>query len=90
METARLVRQLVPRPKVVPKFGQSTERFIIIDTSQRAFQLPDTECNHSFITALSGSRMFELRPADECQHHCKSLQVELKESHLCTYFCLLQ
>ncbi|XP_072942159.1 uncharacterized protein [Epargyreus clarus] len=82
---ARILRQVIPRPKVVPKFGQSTERFIIIDSSQSSFHVPDTECNFSFLLSLSGARTVQLRPAEECKHQCKSLKVELKESHLLWY-----
>ncbi|CAG9091072.1 unnamed protein product [Plutella xylostella] len=85
MNTARLIRQIIQRPKVVPKFGQSTERFVIIDNSQQAFTVPDTECNFSFILAVSGSRVVDLRPAEECKHQCKSLRIELKETYLLWY-----
>lgn len=83
MHLARLLRQYIPRPKVVPKFGQSTERFLIIDTSQSFFKIPDTECNYSFLLSLKGSRQIQLLPADECKHQCKSLKVDLMESYLC-------
>ncbi|KAI5645148.1 hypothetical protein NE865_02696 [Phthorimaea operculella] len=43
MNLARVLRQVISRPKVVPKFGQSTERFLIIDSSQESFPVPDTE-----------------------------------------------
>lgn len=85
MNVAKVLRQIVPRPKVVPKFGQSTERFIIIDTSQNTFSIPDTECSFSFLLALSGSREIHLVPAEECKHQCKSLKVDLKESYLLWY-----
>lgn len=83
MNVARLLRQVIPRPNVVPKFGQSTERFIIVDSSQQSFQIPDTECSFSFLLALSGSRTVHLVPAEECKHQCKALKIELKESYLC-------
>lgn len=83
MHVARILRQFIPRPKVVPKFGQSTERFIIIDSGQNFFKVPDTECNYSFLLSLSGSRIINLMPAEECKHQCKSLKVELKEQYLC-------
>lgn len=85
MNVAKVLRQVIPRPKVVPKFGQSTERFIIVDTSQRSFNIPDTECSFSFLLALSGSREIHLLPAEECKHQCKPLKVELKETYLCEY-----
>ncbi|XP_026765420.2 uncharacterized protein LOC113523619 isoform X2 [Galleria mellonella] len=85
MNTARLLRQLIPRPKVVPKFGQSTERFIIIDSKQDTFRIPDTECNFSFLLILSGNRQVHLVPAEECKHQCKSLKVDLKETYLLWY-----
>lgn len=85
MNTARLLRQVIPRPKVVPKFGQSTERFIIVDSSQQSFQVPDTECSYSFLLSLSGSRTVDLLPAEECKNQCKTLKVELKETFLCKY-----
>lgn len=83
MNLAKVLRQVIPRPKVVPKFGQSTERFLIIDTSHQKFNIPDTECSFSFLLALSGSREIHLVPAEECKHQCKSLKVELKETYLC-------
>ncbi|XP_023938180.2 uncharacterized protein LOC112045983 [Bicyclus anynana] len=83
--TARLIRQIIPRPKVVPKFGQSTERFIIIDSKRDMFHIPETECNYSFLLALSGSRIIYLRPAEECKYQCKTLKVELKQSYLLWY-----
>ncbi|KAJ0179474.1 hypothetical protein K1T71_005186 [Dendrolimus kikuchii] len=82
---AKLLRQIISRPKIVPKFGQSTERFIIIDSSQESFKIPDTECSFSFLLSLNGSRTVNLIPADECKHQCKSLQVELKETYLLWY-----
>ncbi|XP_068627692.1 uncharacterized protein [Battus philenor] len=82
---ARMLRQIIPRAKVVPKFGQSTERYIIIDSSQNKFTVPDTECNFAFILALSGTRTITLNPAEECKHQCKSLNVELNESYLLWY-----
>lgn len=85
MNVAKVLRQVIPRPKVVPKFGQSTERFIIVDTSQQSFHIPDTECSFSFLLALSGSREIHLAPAEECKHQCKSLKVELKETYLCKF-----
>lgn len=80
---ARLLRQIIPRPQVVPKFGQSTERFIIMDFKQDKYKIPDTECNNSFLLTLKGSRIVELKPAEECKHECKSFKLELKESYLC-------
>ncbi|KAH9641896.1 hypothetical protein HF086_011646 [Spodoptera exigua] len=74
MNIAKVLRQVIPRPEVVPKFGQSTERFIIVDTSQRSFSIPDTECSFSFLLALSGSREIHLLPAEECKHQCKTLK----------------
>ncbi|XP_026747369.1 uncharacterized protein LOC113508495 [Trichoplusia ni] len=85
MNVAKLLRQIIPRPKVVPKFGQSTERFIIVDSSQQTFNIPDTECSFSFLLALSGSREINLVPAEECKHQCKSLKLELKETYLLWY-----
>lgn len=85
MNLAKTLRQLIPRPKVVPKFGQSTERYIVIDSSQDRFKVPDTECSFSFIMSLSSSRVLSLTPAEECKHQCKSLKIELKESFLCKY-----
>ncbi|XP_053600081.1 uncharacterized protein LOC128669344 isoform X2 [Plodia interpunctella] len=85
MNTARALRQVIPRPKVVPKFGQSTERFIIVDSSQDSFKIPDTECSFSFLLILSGSRTINLVPAEECKHQCKTLKVDLKESYLLWY-----
>ncbi|KAJ8727122.1 hypothetical protein PYW08_015519 [Mythimna loreyi] len=85
MNVAKVLRQLIPRPKVVPKFGQSTERFIIVDTSQQKFNIPDTECSFSFLLALSGSREINLVPAEECKHQCKALKVELRETYLLWY-----
>ncbi|XP_013185566.2 uncharacterized protein LOC106131122 [Amyelois transitella] len=85
MNTARVLRQVISRPKVVPKFGQSTERFLIIDTRQESFQVPDTECSFSFLLLLNGSRTISLEPAAECKHQCKSLKVDLKESYLLWY-----
>ncbi|CAH0721546.1 unnamed protein product, partial [Brenthis ino] len=82
---ARILRQIIPRPKVVPKFGQSTERFIIIDSKHDMFRIPDTECNFAFILVLSGTRIIDLQPADECKHQCKSFKMELKESYLLWY-----
>ncbi|XP_032512001.2 uncharacterized protein LOC116766296 isoform X2 [Danaus plexippus] len=82
---ARLLRQIIPRPKVVPKFGQSTERFIIMDFKQDKYKIPDTECNNSFLLTLKGSRIVELKPAEECKHECKSFKLELKESYLLWY-----
>ncbi|XP_045763650.1 uncharacterized protein LOC123866244 isoform X1 [Maniola jurtina] len=82
---ARILRQVIPRPKVVPKFGQSTERFIIIDSNHDKFHIPDTECNYSFLLALSGSRIIDLKPAEECKHQCKSFRMELKQSYLLWY-----
>jgi hypothetical protein len=83
MNAARILRFFIKRPKIIPKFGQSTERFIVIDTSQNTFRIPDTECSFSFLLSLSGSRTITLLPAEECKHQCKSLKVELKESYLC-------
>ncbi|KAM3967992.1 uncharacterized protein ACR2FA_004397 [Aphomia sociella] len=85
MNAARMLRQIIPRPKVVPKFGQSTERFIIVDSTQDSFQIPDTECSFSFLLILSGSRTVNLVPAEECKHQCKSLKVDLMESYLLWY-----
>ncbi|CAH0669197.1 unnamed protein product [Spodoptera exigua] len=85
MNIAKVLRQVIPRPEVVPKFGQSTERFIIVDTSQRSFSIPDTECSFSFLLALSGSREIHLLPAEECKHQCKTLKVKLKETYLLWY-----
>lgn len=85
MNMARIIRQVIQRPKIVPKFGQSTERFIIVDSSQQSFQVPDTECSYSFLLSLSGSRTVDLLPAEECKHQCKTLKVELKETYLCKY-----
>ncbi|KAJ2950470.1 hypothetical protein O0L34_g8714 [Tuta absoluta] len=85
MNLARVLRQVISRPKVVPKFGQSTERFLIIDSSQESFPVPDTECNFSFLLSLSGKRQINLVPAEECKTHCKSLKIELKESYLLWY-----
>ncbi|CAH0397571.1 unnamed protein product [Chilo suppressalis] len=85
MPLARLLRQYIPRPKIVPKFGQSTERFILIDSSRNKFKVPDTECTFSFLLSLSGNRNIDLEPAEECKHQCKSLKVELRESYLLWY-----
>ncbi|KOB72945.1 Uncharacterized protein OBRU01_11604 [Operophtera brumata] len=85
MNVAKILRQLIPRPEIVPKFGQSTERYLIVDTSQEQLQIPDTECNFSFLLSLSGSRTIELNPAEECKHQCKSLKVELKPTYLLWY-----
>lgn len=85
MHVGRVLRQYLPRPKIVPKFGQSTERFIIIDSSQKSFRVPDTECSFSFLLSLRGSRTIQLVPAEECKHQCKSLKVELKETYLLWY-----
>lgn len=85
IKIAKLLRQIIPRPKVVPKFGQSTERFIIIDNRKELFHVPDTECSFSFLLALSGSREINLLPAEECKHQCKALKVELKETYLLWY-----
>ncbi|XP_063379976.1 uncharacterized protein LOC134666677 [Cydia fagiglandana] len=85
MSVARILRQIIPRPKVVPKFGQSTERFLVIDNSQGQFAVPDTECSFSFLMVLSGSRTVTLKPAEECKHQCRSLKVELKETYLLWY-----
>lgn len=85
MNIARIIRQVIQRPKIVPKFGQSTERFIIVDSSQQSFQVPDTECSYSFLLSLSGSRTVNLVPAEECKHQCKTLKVELRETYLCKY-----
>ncbi|CAH2237245.1 jg11215 [Pararge aegeria aegeria] len=82
---ARILRQIIPRPKVVPKFGQSTERFIVIDSKHDKFDIPDTECNYSFLIALSGTRIIDLRPAEECKHQCKSFKMELKPPYLLWY-----
>ncbi|CAG5039683.1 unnamed protein product [Parnassius apollo] len=85
LNLARILRQLIPRAKVVPKFGQSTERFIIIDSSHSDFNIPDTECNFAFLLVLSGTRTVTLYPAEECKHQCKSIEVDLKESYLLWY-----
>lgn len=85
MTPARILRQHIPRPKVIPKYGQSTERYIIIDSSQKSFKVPDTDCNFSFLLFLNGSRKVKLVPAEECQQHCKSLNINLLESHLCKH-----
>ncbi|CAB3228578.1 unnamed protein product [Arctia plantaginis] len=85
IKVAHLLRQVIPRPKVVPKFGQSTERFMVVDQSQSLFRVPDTECSFSFLLALSGSRDIHLIPAEECKHQCKSLKVQLKETYLLWY-----
>lgn len=85
IKVANILRQIIPRPKVVPKFGQSTERFVIVDESQSLFRVPDTECSFSFLLALSGSREIHLIPAEECKHQCKALKVELKETYLLWY-----
>ncbi|XP_073966419.1 uncharacterized protein isoform X2 [Choristoneura fumiferana] len=85
MNIARVLRQAIPRPKVVPKFGQSTERFLIMDSRQELFHVPDTECSFSFLLVLSGSRTVDLKPAEECKHQCRSLRVELKETYLLWY-----
>ncbi|XP_049888191.1 uncharacterized protein LOC126382391 isoform X2 [Pectinophora gossypiella] len=85
MNMARLLRQVILRPKVVPKFGQSTERFLIMVSNQESFQIPDTECNFSFLLSLSGTAVVNLIPAEECKHQCKSLKVEVKETYLLWY-----
>lgn len=82
MNEAIILRQIIPRPKIVPKFGQSTERFLIIDSTQESFKVPDTECSFSFILSLSGTRTIDLVPAEECRHQCKSLRLDLKETYL--------
>ncbi|KAG6450720.1 uncharacterized protein LOC115443947 [Manduca sexta] len=82
---ARVLREIIKRPKVVPKFGQSLERYLIIDTSQKTYHLPDTECSFAYFLSLCGSRTIQLVPAEECKHQCKSLQVELKENYLLWY-----
>ncbi|CAK1551952.1 unnamed protein product [Leptosia nina] len=85
LNSARILRQLIPRPKIVPKFGQASERFIIVDTQRTHFEIPDTECNYSFLLALSGKRTILLKPAQECKHLCKSLKIDLMESQLLWY-----
>ncbi|XP_041973147.1 uncharacterized protein LOC121728892 [Aricia agestis] len=82
---ARIIRELIPRPVVVPKFGQSIERFMVIDTKLNSFRIPDSECNYSFLLAVSGDRIINLKPAEECKHQCKSFKVDLKESYLLWY-----
>nr|XP_026491537.1 uncharacterized protein LOC113397424 [Vanessa tameamea] len=82
---ARILRQIIERPKIVPKFGQSTERFIIIDSKHETFHIPDTECNFAFLLVLSGTRIINLQPAEECKHQCKSFKMELKKSYLLWY-----
>lgn len=86
MNLAKVLRQVIPRPIVVPKFGQSTERFIVVDNSHGLFQMPETECSFSFLLSLSGSRTVKLVPADECRHQCKTMKLDLKESYLCNNF----
>lgn len=85
MTPARILRQIISRPKIVPKHGQSPERFIILDSTQKPFKVPDTECHYSFILFLQGNRGINLMPSDECIHTCKPLKVELKESQLLWY-----
>ncbi|XP_046978736.1 uncharacterized protein LOC124544300 [Vanessa cardui] len=82
---ARILRQIIARPKIVPKFGQSTERFIIIDSKHDTFHIPDTECSFAFLLVLSGTRIINLNPAEECKHQCKSFKMELKKSYLLWY-----
>ncbi|XP_045459532.1 uncharacterized protein LOC123670068 [Melitaea cinxia] len=82
---ARTLRQIIARPKIVPKFGQSTERFIIIDSKHDTFHIPDTECNFTFLLVLSGTRIIDLQPAEECKYQCKSFKMELKKSYLLWY-----
>ncbi|CAG4941297.1 unnamed protein product [Colias eurytheme] len=85
LNAARTLRQYIPRPKIVPKFGQSSERYIIVDTKGYPFKVPDTECNFSFLLVLSGKRTVTLAPADECKHQCRSLEIKLPESYLLWY-----
>lgn len=82
MNEAKVLRQLIPRPTVVPKFGQSIERYLIIHTNQDSYKLPDTECNFSFVLSLSGARTLYLIPAEECKHQCRHLSIDLKEGYL--------
>ncbi|XP_037870733.1 uncharacterized protein LOC105841900 [Bombyx mori] len=85
MNEAKVLRQLIPRPTVVPKFGQSIERYLIIHTNQDSYKLPDTECNFSFVLSLSGARTLYLIPAEECKHQCRHLSIDLKEGYLLWY-----
>ncbi|KAI8440418.1 hypothetical protein MSG28_001736 [Choristoneura fumiferana] len=62
MNIARVLRQAIPRPKVVPKFGQSTERFLIMDSRQELFHVPDTECSFSFLLVLIWYNWWYWRP----------------------------
>ncbi|XP_077286578.1 uncharacterized protein LOC143911543 isoform X2 [Arctopsyche grandis] len=86
MHPALAVRNLFPRPAIVPRLGQSTERYLMIDNpNSPSYQLPEPECNYVFVVQSSGERLVELQPAKECLNNCQAVSVTLSESYMLWY-----
>lgn len=82
---ARLLRQLIGRPSVLPS-SVALERFMTIDTPQApSYTLPDTECPHVYIQQAMGTRFIILRPTSECRQRCRTLSMRLPQSFVCKY-----
>lgn len=87
MLPALVIRSIFPRPIIIPRLGQSTERFILIDNPNSiSYQLPEPECNYVFIIQSTGKRLIEFQPAKECVDQCEPVSVLLRESYLCNAF----
>ncbi|CAG9858370.1 unnamed protein product [Phyllotreta striolata] len=87
MATARVVRQVFPKPFFLPdRSGQSVERFVIIDGPEAdPYALPSTECSYVFAIQGSGERSIVLKPSKECSNNCRTISVVLKPSYILWY-----
>lgn len=86
MGPARVLRQLFPKPTIMPMTGISLERFVAIDTPRaKPYRIPDTECSNVFIVQGYGKRIIILRPTSECRSKCRTLSVTLPPSYVRKY-----
>uniref|UniRef100_A0A1Y1MH36 Uncharacterized protein n=1 Tax=Photinus pyralis TaxID=7054 RepID=A0A1Y1MH36_PHOPY len=87
MSPSQIIRKLFPRPYIVSdRFGQSVERFIMIDApAAEGYSFPNTECSYVFVIQGSGERTIILKPSKECGSVCRTVSVVLRPSFVLWY-----
>ncbi|XP_057335708.1 uncharacterized protein LOC130674408 isoform X1 [Microplitis mediator] len=87
MAPGRILRKLFPKPSGTPAWwGQSVERFILIDESSApAYTLPNPECTNIILRSTSGVRLIKMVPSPDCRNSCKPLAIILQAGYTLWY-----
>ncbi|XP_075212572.1 uncharacterized protein LOC142319315 isoform X2 [Lycorma delicatula] len=88
LEPTRAARYLFGFPSQIPynTAGTAPEKFILIDEPRASpYPLPTTEGSTVFVVQGSGSRLFVLDPAPECQSECHRVSLLLQPQHILWY-----